>query len=219
MRVPLAEVVNHGRGGADPCARLFDIEQIAIPAGFTSMGREHEAQRAAHAALTKLAKRVFQPGRRIAHPEHHRKLNPQTHQPRAERGRLTPGYLVERRASADRFVMMHDVFVALARNRPPCGYAVEERANLIRTGRPAEANQDDRAVLRVRTHFRLISCTESISARTWSTGVSGRMPWPRLKMWPGRPAAWSRIARTRRRISGRPAKSTTGSRLPCTPTL
>ena len=40
----------------------------------------------------------------------------------------------------------------------------------------------------------LNSWTASTNATAFSTGVSGRMPWPRLKMWPGRPAAWSRIA-------------------------
>ena len=34
------------------------------------------------------------------------------------------------------------------------------------------------------------SCTKRARFFTFSTGVSGRMPWPRLKMWPGRPAAW-----------------------------
>ena len=33
------------------------------------------------------------------------------------------------------------------------------------------------------------SCTKRARFFTLSTGVSGRMPWPRLKMWPGRPAA------------------------------
>ena len=33
------------------------------------------------------------------------------------------------------------------------------------------------------------SCTKWARFFTFSTGVSGRMPWPRLKMWPGRPAA------------------------------
>src|SRR3954447_25043186 len=30
------------------------------------------------------------------------------------------------------------------------------------------------------------ACTMSTRAMTWSTGVWGRMPCPRLKMWPGR---------------------------------
>lgn len=40
----------------------------------------------------------------------------------------------------------------------------------------------------------LISWTISTSAITFSTGVSGRMPWPRLKMCPGRPPACARIS-------------------------
>jgi len=45
------------------------------------------------------------------------------------------------------------------------------------------------ATSRDRGYRRLISCTPSTRARTCSTGVPGRMPWPRLKMWPGRPPA------------------------------
>ncbi len=43
-----------------------------------------------------------------------------------------------------------------------------------------------------------------------STGVCGRMPCPRLKMWPGRPAAISSICCTRRRSSCRSASSDAG---------
>src|SRR6267142_965448 len=39
-------------------------------------------------------------------------------------------------------------------------------------------------------------CTASTRARTLSSGVCGRMPCPRLKMWPGRPP-------TRRKQHGR----------------
>ncbi len=52
------------------------------------------------------------------------------------------------------------------------------------------------------------------TAFTFSTGVSGRMPWPRLKMWPGRvPVRRSRSC-TLLRSSGSGANSATGSRLP-----
>ena len=37
--------------------------------------------------------------------------------------------------------------------------------------------------------------TVSISSSTFSTGVPGSTPWPRLKMWPGRPAARASTAR------------------------
>ena len=53
-------------------------------------------------------------------------------------------------------------------------------------------------------------------AWTFSTGVLGTMPWPRLKICPGRPSAWSRMLRTRLRINSGSAKSVMGSRLPCT---
>ena len=43
----------------------------------------------------------------------------------------------------------------------------------------------------------LNSWTASTRARTLSTGVVGRMPCPRLKTCPARPAAWRRISRTR----------------------
>src|SRR5262249_12443732 len=53
--------------------------------------------------------------------------------------------------------------------------------------------------------------TISTRARTWSTGVWGRMPCPRLKMWPGRPRAWSRILRAWLSISAIGASRTAGS--------
>ena len=58
--------------------------------------------------------------------------------------------------------------------------------------------------------------TAAISSRTFSTGVCGSTPWPRLKMWPGRPPARASTSRARRRTVSRSASSTTGSRLPCT---
>ena len=62
-------------------------------------------------------------------------------------------------------------------------------------------------ILSAMSHF-LAECswTMSTRARALSTGVCGRTPWPRLKMWPGRPAAWSRTAIARRRSSAVSAK-------------
>ena len=44
----------------------------------------------------------------------------------------------------------------------------------------------------------------------FSTGVCCSTPWPRLKMCPGRPAAWSRTSLARRRISATSASRTRG---------
>ena len=148
MRVPLAEVVDHGRGGADPFARLFDVAQVAIRTRFASMGREHEAQRAAHAASPKLAQRVFEPGRRIAHPHHHRNLHALTRKPRAQRGRLTPRYLVERRAPAES--LRNDARLPRSARAESAVRAVTRSRN-GRTSSAlrgsAEADQDDRVAL------------------------------------------------------------------------
>src|SRR5215472_18136773 len=53
-------------------------------------------------------------------------------------------------------------------------------------------------------------CTRSARFLTFSTGVSGKMPWPRLKMWPGRPSARPRISWARDLISLHSANSKTG---------
>ena len=62
-------------------------------------------------------------------------------------------------------------------------------------------------------------CTASTSAATFSGGVAGTMPWPRLKMWPGRGpgGAHDRRRLRARRSPGRSA-APAGSRLPCSAT-
>src|SRR3990172_2312339 len=57
-------------------------------------------------------------------------------------------------------------------------------------------------------------CTRSTRSWTFSTGVPGRIPWPRLKTWPGRPAACRRTRSTRSRRTSFGAKSARGSRFP-----
>ena len=64
--------------------------------------------------------------------------------------------------------------------------------------------------------YSLNSRTISTHALTFSTGVSGRMPWPRLKMWPGPRAGALQQFMHAHRSSGKGAISTAGSRLPCT---
>ena len=127
--------------------------------------------------------------------------------------------LVERRAAADQLVVVRDLLEALGRD------AAARACTISRNGRmSSRASPVRRRRSAGRRRRRVIatdsSWTMSTSARTWSTGVSGRMPWPRLKMWPG-PAARraSRIAlRPRGGSRRRAASSTAGSRLPCTAT-
>ena len=66
--------------------------------------------------------------------------------------------------------------------------------------------------------WQVASWTWSTTARTASTGVPGRMPWPRLKTWPGRPPARRSTSSTRARSRSRGAKRSVGSRFPWTAT-
>ena len=52
-----------------------------------------------------------------------------------------------------------------------------------------------------------------------SGSVLGRTPWPRLKMWPGAARPSSRMRCTSRSTTSQGAKSSAGSRLPCTGSL
>ena len=56
--------------------------------------------------------------------------------------------------------------------------------------------------------------TRATSRSTWAIGVSGRMPWPRLKIW-ARPAKPSSTRSTPSSSARPPATSASGSRLPC----
>src|SRR5215470_11410634 len=117
---------------------------------------------------------------------------------------------------------MRDLVQPLARDRASARYVVEERPDLGGRRWTAERDQQhriDASGLAGRGRHRVeMSWTMSTRAFTCSTGVDSRTPWPRLKMWPGRPAARCRIARTDGSNVFGGDSSATGSRLPCTPT-
>src|SRR5437762_9648269 len=89
--------------------------------------------------------------------------------------------------------MARHLLEPLARNVAAASDVGEERPDLGGRRRPAEGDQQD-GVDRARAcptegraHREESSWTISTSAFTCSTGVDGSTPWPRLKMWPGRP--------------------------------
>src|SRR5438105_4919688 len=61
------------------------------------------------------------------------------------------------------------------------------------------------------------SCTSAHSRPSASGSVSGRTPWPRLKMWPGRPPARRSTSSVVASTRSHGPRRTAGSRLPCTP--
>src|ERR1044072_614407 len=105
---------------------------------------------------------------------------------------------------------------SLARDVATVQDILEEGPCVVHAFGPAEGD-DQQGIVSV-AHLALISWTMSTSAITLSTGVSGRMPCPRLKMWPGRPPAWSRMCLACARSVSWFANSETGSRFPITPT-
>ena len=100
---------------------------------------------------------------------------------------LPQGQLVERRAAPDQLVVVRDLLEALGGMRRPA-------ATISRNGRMSSGvSGPPKAISRTESTIRRLhlaadsSCTMSTSALTFSTGVSWWTPWPRLKMWPGRP--------------------------------
>src|SRR6266566_3395460 len=116
---------------------------------------------------------------------------------------------------------MLDLLDYFRRKRASASYSQQEIGNLIDGIRAAVRKQEHTCVLVRIAHFSTAalaeySCTYAASAFTFSTGVSGKMPWPKLKMCPGRPAARSRISWAQSFTFFQAENSTTGSRFPCT---
>src|SRR5207253_1959947 len=108
---------------------------------------------------------------------------------------LEPACLGERERAERRAAPGHPLVVArhlleaLGRDAPPARDDLEEGSELVGRRGAAERDQEDRVDGSRRTHRTLRSdrsWTMSTRARTCSTGVPGKTPCPRLKMWPGR---------------------------------
>src|ERR1039457_844416 len=114
----------------------------------------------------------------------------------------------QRRTAADPSVAAGGLIEHARGNRLAAAHEREVLRHVLYAFRRSVGEQQDATV-----HGRN-SRTISTTALTFSTGVSGRIPWPRLKMWPGRvPVRFSNSC-TLARNSGSGAKSATGSRLP-----
>src|SRR5271166_793631 len=122
------------------------------------------------------------------------------------------------RASNQRIAMLHLAYHRLS-HRPPARDVLQELGNVVD---PLGAAVRDQQNGRFTHHFlaavadELNSCTKSARLFTLSTGVSGKMPWPRLKMCPGRLSASRRMCSARCFTSLHEANNVTGSKFPCT---
>src|SRR5687767_12488267 len=118
----------------------------------------------------------------VAHADEHRQPAALPVERLAERGRLTLRELVQRRAAPRHLlVVMRDFFEPFRRNAPTARDDLQEGTDLLGRRRPAEGDQEHR--VDGAAHRRADnSWTMSTSAFTCSTGVDGKIPWPRLKM-------------------------------------
>src|SRR5579872_399404 len=121
---------------------------------------------------------------------------------------------------ANQRIAMPYLFHRRVWNGPPAGDVLEELGDLrgrIRAAMRKEQNccfVGHHRTAPVVEYLALNSLTKFTRARTFSTGVSGRIPCPRLKMCPARPPAWARISEVRARNSFWSANKSTGSRFP-----
>src|SRR5258706_11000488 len=140
-----------------------------------------------------------------------------------ERAGLGFGFRQNRRTAAQLFVDLPRQWRALCRNVPckrpanetgqvdDCRIAEQVSKEWLHGReriRPAEVEQHH-------GEFHIAPLMRAMSRSTFATGVSGRMPWPRLKM-KARPRVWLRMSSTARSSASPPAISTMGSRLPWT---
>src|SRR5258705_7020408 len=93
-------------------------------------------------------------------------------------------------------------------NRGVAEQVLQERLHRLEAIRAAEIEQHDG-----QSHVPLL--TRATNCATCASGVSGRIPWPRLKM-KGVPWVALKIPSTARSKASPPAINTMGSRLPCT---
>ena len=121
---------------------------------------------------------------------------------------LHAGPMGERGTAADGGVAAGDLFEHVRGDRLASANVRKVLRYVLDAFRRSVGEQQDAAV-----HGRN-SRTISTTALTLSTGVSGRIPWPRLKMCPGRVPVRFSSSCTLARNSGSGANSATGSRLP-----
>src|SRR6478752_6014474 len=116
---------------------------------------------------------------------------------------------------------MADLLHGCVRERAPTRNIFEEFADIgfgRSIGRPMRQQQDGfhTVFAPAFAYFAARSCTNSTSIFTFCSGVSGRIPCPRLKMCPVRPPERRKISSAADETCSQDEKSTTGSRFPCT---
>src|SRR5579871_1260382 len=163
--------------------------------------RKTDRQHLLYASYGHLTHRIRNERLPIAHAHVNRQAQLFLHGLRLRHGKLG------KRGFADSHITVANLFHHHLWNQPSPGDVPHEFWNVRgRVGTAMSKKQNGSSLLThctapVAESLALSSLTKSTRARTFSTGVSGRIPCPRLKMCPARPPAWRRIASARERIS------------------
>src|SRR5216684_3242526 len=201
-----------GSARADLRARVIHVPHVARPRGLGLEGRENDAEGATMAGLPHPRQGLPEEGMPVPHPDVDGKRGALARESLAKPFGLAQRQLGQGRSPADHLVVMGDGVETLGRHATAGRDDLEKGPHVLRLLRPAERQEEHR----VDAHRADSSWTMSTSAFTFSTGVSWWTPCPRLKMWPGRSWAPSRMPCVARRMAPTLDRSTAGSRLPCT---
>ncbi len=191
VRLVHVPALDEAQPGA-PVERVLEPLAVAVDGQRRVVRREHEADDRVGAALDRAVDGLGDPRRPVLHARVDREAELAL-QPCAR----PLGHVVERRAPADPPVALRELLDRLVGHRPARADVLEIRPDVREVGRAPVGHQHDR-----RLHAAVRSWTSSTMRLRSAGSVSGSTPWPRLKMWPGRPPAASRIA-DRRRLDAR----------------
>src|SRR3954447_8327931 len=159
------------------------LEPLAVLADRHSgvVRREHEADDPRRAPGQRGGDRLGDAGAPVLHPDEDRDA-----ELTLERRALRLGDVVERRPSADPAVALGQLLDGFVGDRLAAADVLEVRPDVVRARRASIGHQDH-GIAHAATSVR--SWTSSTRRRKTAGSVSGTTPWPRLKMWPGRPPA------------------------------
>ena len=203
-------------GEVDAQRARFSLHRSPVQAhaGTRVLRRQTNHRSLFHPVRAHLANHVGNVGAPVAHAHVDRHGCALRGQFRFHQPALLQGDLGQR-AAADQRIAVLNLFDDLLRQRPPADHVAQIFGNLL-DGLRGSVGQQQHGLF---SHWPSPGGTRAPSAPRPAhspPALSGTMPWPRLKMWPGRPLAARRISLTRSSRTSSGAKSVMGSRLPCT---
>lgn len=144
--MPVGDVVDLRRAGADALAGVRDFAFIAARTRFTLVRRHDQCYGPPPAFGHHMLQRLVQVRRPAAQPDVRWQRRAVCAQLGCERACLTECQFVEGRLPADEFVMMHHGLDARRHDRTPAQHVRQKRPDLAHRGRSTEPDEQDGVV-------------------------------------------------------------------------